>query len=177
MREGRVRNIKIGAACALALAAGALVAARWRAIFPAGERGARTYFYDQSERRLYEVERGTVPPDVGIGGVAGDGVRAVVVAPAGEQSGRTEQRIAYLESYSPALHEQLAAIRDAKKQGRGAGVNRLGGDDPFVLKNTLVRREHETEWHDMTTPQARTIVGEWVTWRDGAGKPLIVIAP
>jgi len=48
-----------------------------------GEEGARIWFYDQSEKRLYEVPRDTIPPDKGIGGPAGDGVRAARV------SGRT----------------------------------------------------------------------------------------
>ena len=177
MDESRKKQMKIVAACGLLLAAGVIGATRWRGAFDNGEADPKVFFYDLSEKRLYTLPRGSVPPDKGIGGESEDGVHAVVVAPANAIKDESKRRIAYLETYTPELHEKLAAIAAAKKAGKGAGVKGPSGDDPFVLKNTLVRRENESEWHDMTTPEARKTISEWTAWRDESGKPLAVVTP
>lgn len=177
MDEGQKKAAKLATAGVLFAAAVILGVTRFKSAFATGEESVRAYFYDQSEKRLYAAPRDTLPPDAGIGGESGDGVRAVVVAPAGATADKAQQRIAYLETYTPALREKLAAVQAAKKAGQGAGVKGPSGDDPFVLKNTLVRREGEAAWHDMTTPEARAIIREWTTWKDDTGKPLVVVTP
>lgn len=174
MEESHKNILKIGVAGAVLAAAIVLGAMRWRSSFSSDESQARAFFYDQSERRLYAAPRDSLPPHEGVGGEAGDGVRAVVVAPAGDPSSRT---IAYLETYSPALHDKLAFVQAAKKAGKGAGVKGPAGDEPFVLRNTMVRRESEAQWHDMTTAEARRIMMEWTTRRDAQGRPLTVVTP
>lgn len=177
MDEGKKKVVTLAAAGVALAAAVVLGVTRYKSAFAKGEEGVRVFFYDQSENRLYAAPRGTLPPDAGIGGETGDGVRAVVVAPAGAVDDTAKQRIAYLETYTPALHEKLAAVQAAKTAGQGAGFKGPSGDDPFVLKNTLVRRESETAWHDMTTPEAHEIIQQWTTWIDEAGKPLVAVTP
>lgn len=174
MDDRRKNLVKMGVAGVLLLASAGLGIARWRSSFSSGESGARVYFYDESERKLYAAARDTLPPHEGVGGATGDGVRAVVVAPAGELSAR---RIAYLETYTPALHDKLEFVRSAKKAGKGAGVKGPSGDDPFVLRNTMVRRESEAPWHDMTTAEGQKIMREWTMLRDAQGRPLVVVTP
>lgn len=176
MDESQKQTATLATAGVLLTAAVVLGVTRWRSASATGEDGVRVYFYDQSEKRLYAAPRGTLPPDAGIGGESGDGVRAIVVARADATAAAT-QRIAYLETYTPALHEKLDAVQTSKKAGKGAGVKGPSGDDPFVLKNTLVRREGEAAWHDMTTPEARAIIREWTAWKDDAGRPLVVVTP
>ena len=81
--------LKLAAAAALAVVAVAFVSKRVGGFRKTGEEGATTWFYDQSEKRLYEVPRDTIPPHKGIGGPSGDGVRAVVVAFRAEQNDPT----------------------------------------------------------------------------------------
>ncbi len=177
MDERQKKLAKLATASVLLAAALVLGVTRWKSAFASGEAGVRAFFYDQSEKRLYAAPRDTLPPDAGIGGEGGDGARAIVVAPIGATADESKRRIAYLETYTPALREKLAAVQAAKKAGDGAGVKGPSGDDPFVLKNTLVQREGENAWYDMTTPQARKIIIEWTSWKDDAGKPLVVVTP
>ncbi len=175
MREQRMRVYKVAAAGALLLAAVVMAGARWRGTFGGSEEGVRAYFYDLSERRLYAAARWTLPPDDGVGGEKGDGVRAVVVAP--RAGGKSGQRIAYLETYTCELRARLFEVQGAKERGRGAGVKGPSGDDPYVRRNTLVRRENEAAWYDLTTPEARRILVEWQEWRDAEGRMLRVVTP
>lgn len=177
MEHGQKNVIKLAVAGVTLAGAVVLGATRWKASFGGGEERVRAYFYDQSEQKLYALPRDTLAPDVGIGGEAGDGVRAIVVAPRDAGDDPAGRRIAYLETYSPELHDKLAGIQAAKRAGNGAGAKGPGGDDPYVLRNTLVRREREPSWHDMTTPEARAILTEWQGWKDGAGRPLVVVTP
>ena len=80
---------KLATAEALAIVAVAFVSKQVGGLRKTGEEGATTWFYDQSENRLYEVPRDTIPPHKGIGGPSGDGVRAVVVAFRAEQNDPT----------------------------------------------------------------------------------------
>jgi hypothetical protein len=131
-------------------------------------KGSRVFFYDQREKRLYATAEESLPPDA-----AGGGVRAVVVAPAGLQGSESKPRIAFLETYTNALRDRITSQRAR------ASTEELhpSSDDPFVLKNTLVRRESESDWHDLSTPEAWRIVSEWTTWRDDSGKPFVLVTP
>lgn len=177
MTERSTTILKASVAGVLLTAAVVVGVSRVRSSLASGEEGAHSYFYDQSEKKLYTVPRDTLPPHDGIGGTSGDGVRAVVVAPRDRTMDPAKRRIAYLETYSPELREKLDAVLSARKAGRGSQVKGLTGVDPFVIKNTLVRRENEDVWHDMTTAEAKKIIAEWTTWRDDSGKPLVVVTP
>ncbi len=109
MDEGQKKMAKLAAAGVVLAAAAVLGVTRWKSAFATGEDGVRTYFYDQSQKRLYAAPRGTLPPDPDVGGEPGNGVRAVVVAPSGANADKATQRIAYLETYTPALHEKLGS--------------------------------------------------------------------
>ena len=142
-----------------------------------GEEGALSYFYDESEKKLYAAPRDTIPPDDGIGGAPGDGVRAVVVACRGERDNPDKRRIAYLETYAPELKKIMGEIRAARIARRRYEGKMPKGDSPFVLRSTLVRRENESEWHDMSTPEGQRIVAEWQSWTCPDGHPPVVCMP
>lgn len=171
------RSIKLIVAAALLGTAGVLTVSRWRAAMGNGETDAQVFFYDESEKRLYTAARDQVPPHIGIGGAEKDGVRAVVVAPKNSPRDSRLYRIAYLETYAPPLKLRLEAVRAARQQGRGADVKGPKGDDPFVAKNTLVRTLDKATWHDMTTPDARAIVSQWMGWKAVNGDPLVIVLP
>lgn len=171
------RIVKLTIGVVLLSAAVAIAAVRWRSAFTSGEADPRTFFYDESERTLYTVPRDTLAPHVGAGGPSGDGVRAVVIAPAGHEDDPGRRRIAYLETYTTPLRDKLAAVQEARKAGQGANVKGPGGDDPFVLRNTLVRREKDAKWYDMTSSEARQIMTEWRQWKDDRGHSFRVISP
>lgn len=172
MDTRRKNAIKLATAGVLLSAAAVLGVMRWRSSLASGEDGAKSFFFDPGAKRLYAAPRDTIPPDEPSGGV-----RAVVVAPRNSKENSNRRRIAYLETYTPPLKEKLDAVRAARKAGRGSEIKGPKGDDAFVLKNTLVRRDGEETWHDMTTKEGQKIVGEWTAWRDDAGKPLVVVTP
>lgn len=149
----------------------------WHDATAVGEESARTYFFDQSEKKLYAVPHDTIAPDAGIGGPSGDGVRAVVIAWKSERGDPAKRRVAYLETYTPELAKILRDIQAARKAHIKYEGKAPGGDDLFVLKNTLVRRESETTWYDMTTPDARVIVGEWQRQQGPGGETPVACTP
>ena len=155
------------------IAASVLVALRMiGGVAPSGESQARVWFYDQSERRLYAMPRSAIPPDAGVGGESGDGVLAIVVASEGG-----EERIAYLQTYSPELQAVMTQLRDARESGQPFKGRKPTPDDPFVLRNTLVRRVDDAKWHDMLSGEARKLTREWRTWHDAAGRPFEIRMP
>lgn len=153
-----IQAVALGALCVGALAVGVW---RLRATLATGEEGLTVWFYDQSEQRLYAAGRDTIAPDKGVGGVDGDGVRAVVVACECEQGDKSKWQIAYLETYTPELKALLEDVQQARAEGRPYGEPIPSRDSDFVQANTLVRRPGESSWHSMTTPEARHIVTEW----------------
>ena len=166
--------VKVSVACVILGAAAVLGVTRLHSVVATGEEGAKTYFYDLSERKLYAAPRYTIPPDTGIGGESGGGVRAVVIA---WRNDAEKRRIAYLETYTPELAKVLRDVQAARASGRKYEGKAPAGDSPFVLKNTLVRREGESEWHDMTTAEGRTIVSEWQSESGPDGSPPVVCVP
>jgi len=166
LKSAALGVVALGAAAALLSAIGGLSRR--------GEEGARVWFYDQSEKRLYAAPRETVPPDRGIGGASGDGVRAVVVAP---RSHPRDLRVAYLETYTPELKARLEAVLAARAAGRPCEGEVPQRDGDYFQKNTLVSRPDEGVWHASDTPEARKIVSEWRSWRGPDGQPLVISAP
>jgi len=167
-----------GAAALILVAVGVgFIASRLHASWRSGEEGAKVWFYDQSEKRLYEAPRDTIPPDKGIGGPSGDGVRAVVVAFQGEQSDPRKRRIAYLETHTPALKQLLDRAQASRASG-GAFMERIPPrDSDYFRTNTLVKRVEETAWHLTGSAEGRAVMPEWQSWRGPDGQPPIVCVP
>ena len=142
-----------------------------------GEDGIQVWFYDESERRLYAMPRETIPPDRGIGGVSGDGVRAVVIANRGEEKDPSKRRIAYLETYTPALRERVQAMQTSKAAKTFSGKRDLAWDSEWVQASTLVRRPSDSEWQSSASPAGRQILAEWSRNPDSSGRLPILCMP
>lgn len=142
-----------------------------------GEEGARVWFYDQSERRLYEAPRDAVPPDKGVGGARGDGVRAVVIAFRGEEQDSAKRKIAYLETNTPELKAIFERVRAARGAGRPYQGPMPSRDSDFFRTNTLVRLVDEPTWHPLGSPEGRRITTEWQTLRSPGGQPPVICLP
>ena len=169
--------LKLAAAVVLAAAAVAFVSKRIGGLRKSGEEGARTWFYDQSEKRLYEVPRDTIPPDKGIGGPGGDGVRAVVVAFRGDQDAPRKRRIAYLETCTPELKDVLEKVQAARASGHAFKGRIPERNSEYFQTNCLVKAPDETEWHASNSPEGRRAMTAWRSWRGPDGQPPIVCAP
>jgi hypothetical protein len=150
--------LRFAVAVALAVVAMGFVSKRVGGFRRTGEEGATTWFYDQSEQRLYEVPRDTIPPHKGIGGPSGDGVRAVVVAFRAEQDDPRKRRIAYLETCTPELKDLLEEVQAARASGQPLKGRMPLRDSDFFQTNTLVKGLEETEWH------ASRIFGDFSGW-------------
>lgn len=169
--------LKLSAALlALALGAG-LLWGRLRDARNVGETGAQVWFYDQSEKALYAVPRDTLPPHKGIGGAAHDGVRAVVAAPRLATGDPAQRRIAYLETYAPALRELFDGVQAAQAAHRPYPGPMPSRDSDFFGTNTLVRRAQEAVWHPASSAQGIRIMSEWHAWRGPDGQPLVICVP
>jgi hypothetical protein len=132
-----------------------------------GDDGVKVWFYDPGEKRLYAVSQDTVPPH------KGTGVRAVVV----EFRGEKEKKIAYLETYTPALKaalEMVQASRKAHRQYAGEVPNR---ESDFMATNTIVRRPNETTWHVSSSDEGQVIMSEWRDWKGPQGQAPIISTP
>jgi hypothetical protein len=169
--------LKAVAIAALLTAGGALLFRQLREVSRTGEHGARVWFYDLSEKRLYPVARETIPPHQGIGGVKGDGVRAVVVAPKGKGDSVTARRIAYLESYTSELKKLLDDVTAARAAHRVYPGRLPSRDSDFFGANTMVRRVGDTTWHAASSEEGRRIKTEWRAWRVSEGQPLVFCMP
>ena len=157
--------LKFAAAVALAVVAVGFVSRRVGGFRKTGEEGATTWFYDQSEQRLYEVPRDTIPPHKGIGGPSGDGVRAVVVAFRAEQSDPRKRRIAYLESYTPELKDLLEKVQAARASGQAFKRGIPARDTDYFQTNSLVKGLEEADWHAISSPGGRRAMTAWRSWR------------
>jgi hypothetical protein len=169
--------VTLGAAGALAVAGVAFVSERVGGFRKSGEEGGTTWFYDQSEKRLYKVPRDTIPPDKGIGGPSGDGVRAVVVAFRAEQDDPRKWRIAYLETCTPELKDLLAKVQAARANGQASVGGIPARDSDYFQTNSLVKGLDETEWHAISSPEGRRAMTAWRSWRGPDGQPPVVCVP
>ena len=148
-----------------------------RAWWETGEQRARVWFYDLSEKRLYALPVSTLPPQPGVGGKRGDGVRAVVVAfgPDARKSG--ERRVAYLETYRPELKQLLDQVKAARAKGEPFAGSPPSPESDFYQTNTLVKRADEDGWHPLNSPEAAKITTEWRSWRGLHGEAPLICVP
>lgn len=111
--------------------------------------GARIYFYDVSEKKLYPVPRDSFAPEKGVGGDSGDGVEAIVVCcPQCEASG---QRIAFLRTHTPEFKQK-------DEDGRRSGLGIPDITREYTSANTLVRLADGGEWFKTNTKDGGRIV-------------------
>jgi hypothetical protein len=169
--------LKLAAAVALVTLAVAFVSKRVLGFRKTGEEGSTTWFCDQSEKRLYEVPRDTIPPHKGIGGPSGDGVRAVVVAFRAEQNDPRKRRIAYLETCTPELKDLLEKVQAARASGQPFKGRMPFRDSDFFQANSLVKGLEETEWHASSSPEGRRTMTAWRSWSGPDGQMPIVCVP
>jgi len=169
--------LKLVSAVALAVVAVAFVSKRVGGFRKTGEEGATTWFYDLSEKRLYEAPRETIPPHEGVGGPSGDGVRAIVVAFRSDQSDPGKRRIAYLETYTPELKALLEKVKAAHAAGQRFRGDLPARDSAYFQTNALVKGSKEAEWHAIGSPEGRRAMTEWRSWRGPDGQPPVVCVP
>ena len=169
--------LRVAVAAALTIVAVAFVSKRVGGLRKTGEEGATARFYDQSEKRLYEVSRNTIPPHKGIGGPSGGGVRAVVVAFRAEQSDPRKRRIAYLESCTPELKDLLEKVQAARASGQAFKGRIPARDSDYFQTNSLVKGPAESVWHASNSPEGRRVMTEWRSWRGPDGQPPVVCVP
>jgi hypothetical protein len=144
-----------------------MVAAAIRAASRQGDTGGRVWFYDESQKQLYAMPVATIPPDKGIGGPAGDGYRAIVVAFGKD---RKTRRIAYLQKFTPGLKKVLDEVIFARAAHRVFNGSVPAYQSAYFQNNTLVKRVDEEEWHPADSDEGKKILAEWRSWRgpDGA---------
>ncbi|MBL9173670.1 MAG: hypothetical protein JNL10_09065 [Verrucomicrobiales bacterium] len=149
-------------AVALLVVAGILV---WKFVHENHGISEQAFFYDLSEKKLFVAERGLVPPIRGINDPAEDGVRAVVVSPAGKPEDKSTWTIAYLETCTPELKQQLNA---ARASGTAPEIGRTAAQS---LR--LVRRVGETNWFSLASPEGERIVSEWTALGANGSIPVV----
>jgi hypothetical protein len=169
--------LKLALLLVLAIGSAGFLFRQLRTATRTGEAGTRVWFYDQSEKRLYGLSAGMVPPHKGVGGQSGDGVRAVVVNFRTEHDSRVQRRIAYLQTYASELSQLLQQIQDARAPRRPYSGLIPSRDSDFFQTNTLVRRPDDTAWQSSNTPEAQRIISEWRSWRGPDGQPPIPDVP
>ena len=177
MRPQSWTLLKVVAAVVLVGVAAGFAAARFRQFRQTGEEGATVWFYDQSAKRLYEAPRQSIPAQAGVGGRGEGGVRAVVVCFRGEQADPHKRRIAYLETYAPALRELLERAQAARASGHVLGQRIPPRDSAFFQTNDLVKRPEESGWHAASSPEGQKIMAEWRSWRAPGGQTPVVCLP
>lgn len=144
---------KLGLAGGLFALAAAIVATR-----SGRESIPQAWFYDESAETLFEAPRNAIPPIMGIDGPEEDGVRAVVVAPAGRCHREWDREIAYLEKYSPLLKRQMEATENAKLTGEMVPEVL---DRSSATAHRFVRRAGDAEWVSLRTQEGLEIVEAW----------------
>jgi len=112
----------------------------------------KTFFYDLSERKLFAAAREAIPPIRGINDAGEDAVRAIVIAPGGDEDHEGERKIVYLEKYAPGLKQHIEKVR-------------AGQADPLPtrVQNSMrfVKRVEDAEWHAVNSPEGQQIMTEW----------------
>lgn len=164
MGAPKKQRLQLAAAAALLGLAGGLF---WSFLGENAGDSEKSYFYDLSERKLFVAERSAIPPIKGINDAQADGVRAVVVSTNGQPEDKTGRRIAYLETNSPELKQDLEA---ARANGTAPAIGR-GAAQQF----RLVKRPDDRDWVSLATPEGEGIVSEWTTW--GGDQPPVVCNP
>ena len=162
MTPARANVLKMLAAAALFGVAGVLI---WRFVHASDGISERAFFYDLSERKLFVAERGLVPPIRGINDATEDGVRAVVISPSGRPEDKSTWTIAYLETSTPELKQQLDA---ARASGSAPQISRTAAQS---LR--LVRREKDADWVSLASPEGEQIVTEWTATGTGDIPPAV----
>jgi hypothetical protein len=150
---------KLGLAVAILVIAGGI----WLLTAGGKDKSERTaFFYDLSEKKLYDAPGDAFAPIEGIGGESGDGVEAIVVyCP---KCGLDNKRIAYLKTHS--LEYKRKKEEAAAASGTIEGLTRS-----WVAENTLVSLVDPVEWHKATSEEGARIArdgrrrcpqhGEW----------------
>lgn len=112
----------------------------------------QTFFYDLSEKKLFAASREALPPIAGLNNAEEDAVRAVVVSLNANPKDKASRKIAYLEKYAPEFKQQLEKVRAGHTEPLPRGS-----------RNALrfVRRENDTEWHPVSSPEGEKILTEW----------------
>jgi hypothetical protein len=139
---------KIGLVVVIVVIAGAV----WALTGGGRSEEPMVYFYDLSEKTLFEAPRDSFAPIEGIGGEPGDGVEAVVVRC--PECGGDQKRIAYLKTHTPEYKQKRNEARQADEPI--PGLTRQ-----WIAENTLVRLVDEDEWHVATSPDGGKIVTGW----------------
>ena len=137
----------------------------WRFVRSGQGDGEKAFFFDLSEQRLFVADRGLIPPVRGVNDAVEDGVRAVVVSTNGQPQTKSTWRIAYLETYSPVLKQQMDAARAA---GTSPQMGRASAQ-----AHRLVKRPTDREWVSLATAEGERIVSEWTTWGSGDTAPVV----
>ena len=164
MSEKQNNAIKLGFAVVVLAVAGMLF---WRFAKNSEGDSEKAFFYDLSERKIFVADRSAIPPIKGINDAQADGVRAVVVSTNGHPEKKATWRIAYLESNTPELKQDLESAR-------------AGGTPPAIGRGAaqqfrLVKRPDDRQWVSLATPEGEQIVSEWTTW--GGDRPPVVCNP
>ena len=157
--------VKLIAGLAMIAVAGVLTFRTWRSNSAGTD---RAFFYDLSEQELFTGPRTAVPPIKGLNDAQEDAVRAVVVSTTGNPADKASWKIAYLETYSPELKQQIQA---AQASGTSPA---MGGRKSQAHR--FVRRVADTQWVPLSSPEAERIVNEWLTAGPG-GAPAVVCTP
>lgn len=163
MTPARTNALKLTTAVVLLGIAAVLV---WRFMHTSDGISERAFFYDLSEGKLFVAERGLVPPIRGMNDATEDGVRAVVVSLSGRPEDKGSWTVAYLETCTPELKQKLDAARAA---GSAPEISRTAAQS---LR--LVRREKDTDWVSIVTPEGERIVSEWAASGTGNSTPVVV---
>jgi hypothetical protein len=166
-----IANLKIlGGLAALGVFA-CIVVYEIRGISHHHDRQNMVWFYDESEKELYQMPVTTISPDRGIGGSSGDGYRAVVVGFTGYKHDKSRRKIAYLEKYSPELKQALDVVIAARAAGHIFTGSVPSPQSEYFQSNKLVKRQNDAEWYAVNTSEGQKIMNEWRSWSgpDGGG--------
>jgi hypothetical protein len=165
----------VTAAAALGVA-GWIVVTGFRGMLQHGDK-TQVWFYDESEKKLYAMPLGTIPPDEGIGGPSGDGMRAIVVGFAGYKHDPSKRKIAYLQTYTPELKQILDKVMAARLAGRLFTEPVPSRQSGYFQDRTLVKRPGDSEWQPANTAEGLKITSEWRLWRGPDGSQPVVCVP
>jgi hypothetical protein len=110
-----------------------------------------TFYYDESEKKLFAAPRESLPPIKGLNNTVEDAVRAIVIT-YGNPEDKSKQKIAYLEKYAPELKHSLLEVRAGKAEPL-----------PSAIRNgyRFVKRPEDPEWRRVNTPEGQAIINGW----------------
>ncbi len=137
----------------------------WRFLHESDGISEKAFYYDLSEQKLFVAERGLIPPIRGLNDATEDGVRAVVISRTGKPEDKASQEIAYLETCSPELKQQMET---AKAAGTSPAMGRTAAQG-----HRLVKRVKDVDWVSLATPEGERIVAEWTTSAPNGATPVV----